>query len=108
MNKYREPFINKYRKLEYLWIPKPVLLQIIKSGYLPALTVLVVLYETCYLDLEHNNPVTLTSESLGPYQVSRGQKYRALQALEKYGAISVDRSRGKNPKVALNWHLPWG
>jgi len=99
--------MNKYRKLEHLWFPKLLLLQIIKSGYMPALTVLVVLYETCYLDFEHQNPVTLTSESLRPYKVSRWQKAQALKALEKYGAVTVEHVHGKNPLVRLNWSLPW-
>ena len=74
---------------------------------MPALTVLVVLYETWFLDLEHKNPVKLTSESLRLYRVSRGQKDRALKVLEKYGAITVARTLRKNPMVTLNWPLPF-
>lgn len=97
---------SRQQKLQILSLSKPVLLTIIKSGYMPALTVLVVLYETWFLDLEHKNPVKLTSESLRIYRVSRGQKHRALQVLEKYGAVTVKQTNGKNPKVTLNWPLP--
>jgi len=98
--------MNRYRRLKNLWVPKKALLQVVKNGYLPALTVLVVLYEIWYLDWEHKNPVTLTSENLRAYGVSRGQKLRALKVLEKYGAVTVQRLSGKNPKVVLNWDLP--
>jgi uncharacterized protein YqiB (DUF1249 family) len=83
------------------------LLTVMKSGYLPALSVLYVLYETWFLDLEHKNPIKLTSESLRLYKISKDQKRRALQVLEEYGAITVVRTNGKNPMVTLNWPLPF-
>jgi hypothetical protein len=98
---------NKYDKLDRCTFPKGILMEIVISGYLPALTVLIVLYETCYLDWEHKNPVTLTSESLAEYRITRWQKYKALQVLERQGWIIVLRTPGKNPKVKLNWRLPW-
>jgi hypothetical protein len=98
---------SRYQKLQVLTLSKPVLLSVIKGGYMPALTVLLVLYETWFLDLEHKNPIKLTSESLRVYKISRGQKDRALKILEKYGAITVDRTNGKNPTVTLNWPLPF-
>ncbi len=74
---------------------------------MPALTVLLVLYETCYLDWKHKNPIALTSESLRPYRISKNQKQKALQVLKKYRAITWERTNGKNPKITLNWKLPW-
>ena len=74
---------------------------------MPALTVLLVLCETWFLDLGHKNPVKLTSESLRLYKISRGQKDRALKVLEEYGAITVNRRPRKNPMVTLNWPLPF-
>jgi len=98
---------SRYQKLRLLTLSKPALLSIIKSDYMPALTVLLVLYETWFLDLGHKNPVKLTSVSLRPYRISRGQKDRALKVLEKYGAITVSRRPRKNPLVTLNWPLPF-
>ena len=98
---------SRHQKLKLLTLSKSVLLSAIKAGYIPAFTVLLVLYETWFLDLEHKNPVKLTSESLRVYKISRGQKDRALKILEKYGAITVDRTNGKNPMVTLNWPLPF-
>ena len=98
---------SRYQKLQVLTLSKPVLLSVIKGGYMPALTVLLVLYETWFLDLEHKNPIKLTSESLRVYKISRGQKGRALKILEKYGAITVAKKPGKNPMVTLNWPLPF-
>ena len=98
---------SRHQKLKLLTLSKPALLSVIKGNYMPALTVLVVLYETWFLDLEHKNPVKLTSESLRLYRVSRGQKDRALKVLEKYGAITVARTLRKNPMVTLNWPLPF-
>jgi hypothetical protein len=100
---------SKPDKLELLFIPLPraAFLVIEKSGYIPALTVLRVLYETAYLDWEHKRPITLSSESLKLGGISKGQKRRALQILERYGAITVYRRPKKNPQVELNWRLPW-
>jgi len=66
-----------------------------------------VLYRTWFLDWEHKNPIKLTSESLRACGISRWQKLRALKILEKYGAITVARTNGKNPMVTLNWQLPF-
>jgi hypothetical protein len=98
---------SRYQKLKLLTLSKPALLSIIKGDYMPALTVLLVLYETWFLDLGHKNPVKLTSKSLRIYKISRWQKSRALKVLEKYGAITVARTDGKNPMVTLNWPLPF-
>jgi hypothetical protein len=98
---------SRYQKLQVLTLSKPVLLSVIKGGYMPALTVLLVLYETWFLDLWHKNPIKLTSESLRVYKISRGQKSRALKILEKYGAITVVKKPRKNPMVTLNWPLPF-
>jgi hypothetical protein len=98
---------SRHQKLKLLTLSKPALLSVIKSDYMPALTVLLVLYETWFLDLEHKNPVRLTSESLRLYKISRGQKDRALKVLEEYGAVTVDRTNGRNPMVTLNWPLPF-
>ena len=59
---------SRHQKLKLLTLSRLSLLTVMKSGYLPALTVLFVLYETWFLDLEHKNPVKLTSESLRPYK----------------------------------------
>jgi hypothetical protein len=98
---------SRHQKLRLLTLSSVSLLSIMKSGYLPALSVLYVLYETWFLDLEHKNPVKLTSESLRPYRISRGQKDRALKVLEEYGAITVNKRPKKNPLVTLNWPLPF-
>jgi hypothetical protein len=97
----------RHQKLKLLTLSKPALLSIIKGDYMPALTVLLVLYETWFLDMEHKNPIKLTSESLRVYKISRGQKSRALKILEKYGAITVAQKPRKNPMVTLNWPLPF-
>lgn len=98
---------SRREKMQLLILSRLSLLTVMKSGYLPALTVLFVLYETWFLDWEHKNPVRLTSESLRAYGISRGQKNRSLKILEEYGAVTVDRKLRKNPVVTLNWRLPF-
>jgi len=98
---------SRYEKLKLLTVPKTALLAIAKEKYPPAATILVVLYETYFLDLGHRNPVKLTSEHLRVYKISKDQKRRALQVLEKYDLVTVDRINGKNPLVTLNWPLPF-
>ena len=58
-----------------------------------------VLYQTCLL--EHSARVTLTSTRLKEFPISRGQKDRALKALEHGGLITVERQSRKNPVVTV-------
>ena len=50
-----------------------------------------------------HNPVKLTAESMRKYGVSRWQKYRALEKLEKACVIRVEDRTGKNPMITLLW-----
>jgi hypothetical protein len=65
--------------------------------------VLMALYELWFTDLDKRNPVKLTSYNLQRFGLSRNQKHRALQILEKAGLISVDRKPRKNPLVTMTW-----
>jgi hypothetical protein len=72
----------------------------------PALAVLLALEDLWFTDFDHRNPIKLTSYNLQRFGLSRGQKYRALKALETAKLISVDRINGKNPVVMLLWRPP--
>jgi hypothetical protein len=65
--------------------------------------VLMALYELWFTDPDKRNPVSLTSYNLQRFALSREQKYRALQILEGAQLISVNRTKGKNPRVTLTW-----
>jgi hypothetical protein len=67
-----------------------------------ALLVLLVLIRLWFNNHCHN-PVKLTSKALAKFDLTRNQKLRALKVLEETGHISVERSRGKNPQITLNW-----
>ena len=95
---------KKLKKLiEFYQFPKSVLDGITATGYMPALVVAVVIYETWYYDYEKSNPVRLTTRSLRERGLSREQKQRALRLLEGTGQYIVERSPRRNPLVMMKW-----
>jgi hypothetical protein len=93
------------RLIEFYPFPKTVIDGILVAGYMPALTVAAVIYETWYYDYEKRNPVKLTSASLQKRGVSRHQKRRALEILETTGQYLVERFPRRNPLVMMKWKL---
>jgi hypothetical protein len=61
-----------------------------------------VVLQLLYLAWWHRSrTVVLANRKLGEWGVSRYQKYRALENLERAGLISVERRVAKNPRVTL-------
>jgi hypothetical protein len=90
------------REIQFFQFPKPVLVTIIRSGYMPALAVAAAIHETWYRGFRRN-PITLTSTRLGEFRISKDQKLRALKILEQSGCFLVKRFRGRNPVITLKW-----
>jgi hypothetical protein len=89
--------------MEFVMIP----LHVIKTlaSTIPALAVVAAITKTHYDDIDHNNPIRLTSACLAEFGISRGQKTRVLKFLEKAGLVHVDRRTGRNPLVTVKWKL---
>jgi hypothetical protein len=51
----------------------------------------------------HDNPFPLAKVDTKSWELSRSQKYRALQFLIQNGFIDIDRSDPKSPFVTLLW-----
>jgi hypothetical protein len=53
------------------------------------------------IDLEGEEPVTLSEETYDHLGVSRQSRYRALQGLEDAGMVRVERGHGRLPRIWL-------
>jgi hypothetical protein len=96
---------GKHPKFTFYQLPVAVLDALIEqhAGW-RELAVLCALYEIWFVHPNHHNPVQLSSYTLRRFGISRWQKWKALQVLEKTKQIRVERmGKGKNPKVTLNW-----
>jgi hypothetical protein len=89
------------KNFDFYRLPAKVLESVAIISKSPALIILCVLYRL-RVKTGHN-PVILTSRTLRNFKLSRYQKLRALKLLEKTGHISIDRTRGKNLQIMLNW-----
>jgi hypothetical protein len=75
----------------------------------PVFTVLLALCELKFNQYEKEKrckrraPALLTSRLLKKYGISRKQKRRALQILQRAGLIAVEQGEGKNPLVTMKW-----
>jgi hypothetical protein len=89
--------------MEFMMIP----LHVVKTlaSTIPELAVVAAIIKTHYDDIDHNNPVRLTSSCLAEFGVSRYQKLRVLKILEKAGLVCVERRVGRNPLVTAKWKL---
>ena len=94
------------RKVRKYYLDAEAVNAVVMSGNLAAFKIMLALYETWYLDIEHANPVHLTSRSTSKFGLSRGQKSRGLHTLEKLGFVTIIRAGKKNPDVAIHWRLP--
>jgi hypothetical protein len=56
-----------------------------------------------YKHPNHYNPVYLTNPAAASVRLSKDQKWRALQELEKIGLVAVFREKRKTPIVELEW-----
>jgi len=92
---------------EYCGFPRWVMDRLLSlNNPKTALAVLVCLYEIYFRDLEHRNPIKLTTFKLKKYGISKDQKARALKNLERLKIVSVERKPRKNPEVLFRWLLP--
>ena len=89
--------------MEFMMLPLRVIKTLAHSS--PALAVVAAIIKAHYDDIEHRNPVQLTSARLAEFGVSKDQKWRALKILEKAGLVCVDRHAGRNPLVTVKWKL---
>jgi hypothetical protein len=97
-----KPDRSKPLEVQFFQFPAVVLEKIILTTHNAELAVLAQLYETWFINFK-KNPIKLTSTSLKRYGISKDQKWRALQSLEKSGQITVERRTKKNPLITLNW-----
>ena len=91
--------------LGFYQFPKAVLMAIYRANYAPALAVAMAVYEGWFRDFKHRNPVKLTSALLAEFNISRDQKWRALNILERSGQFLVERFPRRNPLVMMKWKL---
>jgi len=97
------PALRKAKQeIEFYQFPKPVLIAILQSGYMPALAVAAAIHETWYKGFQRN-PIRLASARLREFRISRGQKLRALKILEQTGLFDVKRFPRRNPLITLKW-----
>jgi hypothetical protein len=89
--------------MEFVMIP----LHVIKTlaPRIPTLAVVAAIIKAHYDDIDHNNPVRLTSSCLAEFGISKDQKSRVLKFLEKAGLVRVKRHVGRNPLVTVKWKL---
>ena len=73
---------------------------------MPALALVMAIYEGWYRDFKKRNPVKLTSDLLAEFGVSKDQKSKALKVLEQTGFFVVERFHRRNPLVMMKWILP--
>jgi len=92
-------------EIEFYQFPKAVMDAIARSNYMPALRVAMAVYKTWFDDFKKYNPVKLTSARLTGFGISKDQKMKALQVLEKTNQFLVDRSPGRSPSVMMKWKL---
>jgi hypothetical protein len=66
-------------------------------------TVAGILLEKHFKDINHSNPVRLTSADLQRFGISRYHKYQSLIILAKTNLFRIERCEKKNPSVLLCW-----
>jgi hypothetical protein len=90
-------------ELKYFEFPPEVVTKLLKKHYWPAWSVAIAIYQKWYATFQ-GNPVKLTSKNLKEnYDISRGQKERALRILEETGKYVVKRTPRQNPQVTMSW-----
>jgi hypothetical protein len=94
------------RGLEFYQFPKAILIAVFRANYMPALALVMAIYEGWYRDFKKRNPVRLTSDLLAEFGVSKDQKSKALKVLEQSGFFVVERFHRRNPLVMMKWILP--
>jgi hypothetical protein len=87
---------------DFIRLPVEPFAQLAADLQSPELAVLFRLYRN-WFSRYRKNPLPLARFELKGFRVSRGQKQRALQVLQKAGLISVKYRPGKNPLVTLLW-----
>jgi hypothetical protein len=96
------PKFPKAKGFKFYLLPAKVLEDIAIETRCPALIILCILNRLWFENCCHN-PVTLSSQTLAKFDVSRTQKHRALKLLGKTGHITVEQNGKKNPRITLNW-----
>jgi hypothetical protein len=99
---HKLPKFPKAKGFQFYMLPAKVLEDIAAETRYPELIILCILNRLWFRNSCHN-PVVLTSRVLANFDVSKYQKHRALKLLEKTGHIAIERTRGKNPRITLNW-----
>jgi hypothetical protein len=69
----------------------------------PVLAVLITLERNWYVHGK-KNPVKLGAVIVGPFQLTRPQKARAVGVLEELKLITVERFSHRSPSITMLWH----
>jgi len=88
--------------IQFYQFPVDVINAIDRSNYAPVWRLVHAIYKT-WFENRNRNPVKLTSARLAEFQISRGQKSRALKILEQIDQFGVERLEGRNPLVTMKW-----
>jgi hypothetical protein len=91
-----------HKGFEFMVLPPEQVAQLAVELKSPVLAVLFRLYRNWFSQYR-KNPLPLASFELKGLKISRMQKSRALQVLQKVGLISVEKRRGKTSVVTLLW-----
>jgi hypothetical protein len=94
------------REIQFYQFPKAILTAVFRANYMPALALVMAIYEGWYRDFKKRNPVKLSSDLLAEFGVSKDQKSKALKVLEQTGFFVVERFHRRNPLVMMKWILP--
>ena len=91
--------------IQFYQFPKTVVDALIRVNYAPVWPLAAAVYKRWYDDFKKRNPVKLTSAVLAEFEISKDQKSKGLKLLEQTDWFIVDRLRGHNPLVTMNWIL---
>jgi hypothetical protein len=91
--------------IEFYKFPKAVVDALIRMNYAPVWPLAAAVYKGWFEDFKKRNPVKLTSALLAEFEISKDQKSKGLKLLEQTDWFIVDRLRGHNPLVTMNWIL---
>jgi hypothetical protein len=98
-------FSAALRGMSFVLLPTGPLIKMAGDRRSPELAILIKLCQRWFVQYQ-KNPIPLAQIEIKGFKVSRWQKYRGLQKLEKWGFISVERRIGKAPIITLLWRLP--
>jgi hypothetical protein len=95
---------SRRRPGRFCQLPEKVIATLIEhEAGRTAWTMVALLQRLWFEHPNHYNPVCVTNSAATSVRLSKYQKWRALQELERIGLVTVYREKGKNPIVELEW-----